>query len=81
MNRSRWIAWALAAVWAPLACALNPSLHVTQYGHNVWRAQDGLFAPVTAISQTRDGYLWIGTTTDLVRFDGVRFVPWASTGT
>ncbi len=26
--------------------------------------------------QTSDGYLWIGTTLGLVRFDGVRFVAW-----
>jgi ligand-binding sensor domain-containing protein len=26
--------------------------------------------------QTADGYLWIGTETGLVRFDGVRFVNW-----
>ena len=29
---------------------------------------------VTAVVQTRDGYLWLGTYTGLVRFDGVRFV-------
>ena len=28
--------------------------------------------------QTADGYLWIGTPAGLVRFDGVRFVPWSS---
>ena len=26
--------------------------------------------------QTHDGYMWIGTSAGLVRFDGVRFVPW-----
>lgn len=29
---------------------------------------------VTALAQTQDGYLWIGTYNGLVRFDGVRFV-------
>jgi ligand-binding sensor domain-containing protein len=28
------------------------------------------------MKQTSDGYLWIGTGTGLVRFDGVHFVPW-----
>jgi ligand-binding sensor domain-containing protein/signal transduction histidine kinase len=28
---------------------------------------------VTVIEQTRDGYLWVGTTAGLVRFDGVKF--------
>ena len=30
---------------------------------------------VTAIAQTRDGYLWIGTKDGLACFDGVRFTP------
>jgi signal transduction histidine kinase/ligand-binding sensor domain-containing protein len=39
--------------------------------------QDGYFAGApNAITQTSDGYLWIGTQGGLVRFDGVRFVPW-----
>src|SRR5262249_18332599 len=29
-----------------------------------------------AIAQTPDGYLWLGTDFGLVRFDGVRAVPW-----
>ena len=40
-----------------------------------WFAEDGLPQnAVTAVVQTRDGYLWLGTFTGLVRFDGVRFV-------
>jgi signal transduction histidine kinase/ligand-binding sensor domain-containing protein len=30
-----------------------------------------------AIAQTTDGYLWIGTESGLIRFDGIRFVPWS----
>ena len=39
--------------------------------------QDGFFdgAP-WSIAQTADGYLWIGGANGLLRFDGVRFVPW-----
>jgi len=49
----------------------------SQYAHTSWRLQDGAFNGIpTAIVQTTDGYLWIGTTSGLVRFDGVRFVPW-----
>jgi signal transduction histidine kinase/ligand-binding sensor domain-containing protein len=60
------------------AWAIDPATHITQYSHTAWRIQDGFFtgAP-TAIAQTSDGYLWIGTATGLFRFDGVRFVPWA----
>ncbi|MEO6035176.1 MAG: two-component regulator propeller domain-containing protein, partial [Verrucomicrobiota bacterium] len=28
---------------------------------------------ITAVMQSRDGYLWVGTYTGLLRFDGVRF--------
>jgi signal transduction histidine kinase/ligand-binding sensor domain-containing protein len=57
--------------------ALAPARHITQYGHSAWRIQDGFFSGApNAIAQTSDGYLWIGTQNGLVRFDGVRFVPW-----
>jgi ligand-binding sensor domain-containing protein/signal transduction histidine kinase len=40
----------------------------------IWRNADGLPSDsVTAILQTRDGFLWVGTTAGLVRFDGVKF--------
>ena len=58
-------------------CALNPNRNISQYAHNVWRMQDGFFTgKVNAIAQTTDGYLWFGTRMGLLRFDGVRFVPW-----
>lgn len=62
---------------ATSARAVDPNKHISQYAHTAWRIQDGIFtgAP-NAITQTVDGYLWIGTQTGLVRFDGVRFVPW-----
>ena len=56
--------------------ALDPAQHVSQYAHTAWRLQDGVFggAP-TAITQSSDGYLWVGTLTGLLRFDGARFAP------
>jgi ligand-binding sensor domain-containing protein len=60
------------------ASALDPDRHISQYGHTAWRLQDGVFAGAPqAMAQTADGYLWIGTASGLIRFDGVRFVPWA----
>ena len=39
-----------------------------------WHSADGLPSDsVTAIIQTRDGFLWVGTSGGLVRFDGVKF--------
>jgi ligand-binding sensor domain-containing protein len=60
-----------------LASALDPQARITQYRHTAWRVQDGAFdsAP-NAITQTTDGYIWIGTDSGLVRFDGVRFERW-----
>jgi signal transduction histidine kinase/streptogramin lyase len=59
------------------AMAVDPARHISQYGHTAWRIQDGVFSGApNAIAQTTDGYLWIGTQSGLVRFDGVRFVPW-----
>ena len=57
--------------------ALDPSLDISQYVHTSWTTQDGsLKSGVRCISQTSDGYLWLGTEFGLVRFDGARFVPW-----
>src|SRR5215472_3275799 len=45
------------------------------YLTDVWTSENGLpDNSVTAIAQTPDGYLWIGTYNGLARFDGVRFV-------
>src|SRR6267154_5805416 len=61
----------------PCAFALDPSLDINQYAHTSWKVRDG-FAKgrFTSIAQTSDGYLWLGTEFGLLRFDGVRAVPW-----
>ena len=56
------------------AFALDPARRLTQYVHRIWQVSQGLpQAAIYSISQTHDGYLWLGTQTGLVRFDGVRF--------
>jgi len=59
-----------------LADAEQAVQRLSQYGHASWHVQDGLFSSPNSITQTKDGYIWIGTDAGLVRFDGVRFVPW-----
>src|SRR5499433_1898044 len=60
-----------------VALAVDPNRYISQYGHTAWRIQDGVFSGApNALAQTTDGYIWIGTQSGLVRFDGVRFVPW-----
>ena len=56
------------------AHALDPNLAMSQYLHEHWGPEQGLpRGPVYAISQTADGYLWIGTEAGLFRFDGFTF--------
>jgi signal transduction histidine kinase/ligand-binding sensor domain-containing protein len=57
--------------------ALDPSLEISQYAHTAWTVRDGFaLGNVYAMAQTPDGYLWLGGEFGLVRFDGVRSVPW-----
>jgi len=57
--------------------AVNPSLDVSQYAHTSWSAKNGDFrGAVLSVTQTADGYLWLGTDIGLLRFDGARFVEW-----
>src|SRR5262245_48275513 len=70
------LAYALL-LWHPSALALDPSLDVSQYAHTSWKIRDGfLKSKITAVAQTTDGYLWLGTELGLSRFDGVRNVSW-----
>ena len=65
-----------------LACcsrifALDPALDVSQYAHTALKIRDGFSKGIiNSIAQTPDGYLWLGTEFGLLRFDGVRNVPW-----
>jgi signal transduction histidine kinase/ligand-binding sensor domain-containing protein len=75
--RYRRLATASLAVLAAgrPAAAMNPARALTQAQHRIWQVPQGLpEASVYAIHQTRDGYLWLGTQSGLVRFDGLRFV-------
>jgi signal transduction histidine kinase/ligand-binding sensor domain-containing protein len=64
-------------VLLPCAFALNPALDVSQYAHTAWLIRDGFTkGAIHAIAQTPDGYLWLGTELGLLRFDGVRNLPW-----
>jgi ligand-binding sensor domain-containing protein/signal transduction histidine kinase len=63
-----------ALCFAVSGSALDPARSVSQYLHDSWGAERGLPGEsITAIAQTSDGYLWIGTDKDLIRFDGLNF--------
>jgi ligand-binding sensor domain-containing protein len=53
---------------------LNLSRTISQYARERWGEKQGFPGDeVTAIAQTPDGYLWIGTKKGLIRFDGLGF--------
>jgi signal transduction histidine kinase/ligand-binding sensor domain-containing protein len=61
----------------PCVFALNPALDVNQFARTPWRIRDGFTRGViNSMAQTPDGYMWLGTEFGLLRFDGVRNVPW-----
>jgi signal transduction histidine kinase/ligand-binding sensor domain-containing protein len=66
-------------------CGLFPavSLSAPSKGvYDIWRVEEGVQqSPVTAIVQSHDGYLWLGTYHGLGRFDGVRLTLFNSSNT
>lgn len=63
----------LGLAWPGAARAVTT---VTNSGHliRIWQTEDGLPQnTVLAITQTRDGFLWVGTLAGLARFDGLHF--------
>ncbi len=74
--------WTFAACWLGF-CLVGPGLSAASstlaqasvpYTIDKWDSEDGLpNNEVLAMTQTRDGYLWLGTLNGLVRFDGIHF--------
>ena len=60
---------------APSLEARNGERSLSQHIRDRWGTESGFpGGPVYAITQTADGYLWIGAEKGLVRFDGLTFV-------
>ncbi len=68
--------WTLAAA-ALLLCGCSAALAAesdTRFSVDVFGTAQGLpSSAVLAVTQTRDGYLWVGTLNGLARFDGTQF--------
>ena len=59
------------------AHALDPDKAFHHYVRNTWSIEQGLpQISALAITQDRQGYLWVGTQAGLARFDGVRFTAY-----
>ena len=54
------------------ATSLDPTRSIAQFHHTSWTIADAMPANIWAITQTPDGYLWLGSVNGLYRFDGVR---------
>jgi signal transduction histidine kinase/ligand-binding sensor domain-containing protein len=74
----------VAAAIAVFVCGLAaPRLSaedsLPDYILSAWGTENGLKpGDVFAVAQDVDGYLWLGTPNGLIRFDGLRFTPWAA---
>jgi ligand-binding sensor domain-containing protein/signal transduction histidine kinase len=56
---------------------LDPSRSLQQHFLRTWTSENGLPQnSIRAISETQDGFLWIGTRGGLARFDGDTFITW-----
>jgi signal transduction histidine kinase/ligand-binding sensor domain-containing protein len=75
-----WLRNSLLAGLALVCCAsrvqaLDPNRILSQYMREHWGSEKGFTGgSVTALAQTPDGYLWIGTEKGLIRFDGFSFL-------
>jgi signal transduction histidine kinase/ligand-binding sensor domain-containing protein len=65
-----------------LAASSLPAAAAPGFEFDIWQTEQGLEQnPVTSVVQTSDGYLWVGTYTGLLRYDGVRVVVFDSGNT
>ncbi len=79
-GRLAWRLVGLAVAGLVVVChsvsvlAIDPNRTLSQYIHNTWGMDKGFpGGSITSIAQTPDGYLWIGTDTGIIRFDGINF--------
>jgi len=77
-RRVYWTKWCLLSVvcilnaWA--VRALEPTRQASAYSIQSWFTEHGLPSyKIRAVTQTRDGYLWIVTAQGIARFDGSQF--------
>jgi len=72
-RRKMWVL--LVAICVHRMGAMDPDRKMSQYVRDRWGSDQGLAGEVHAITQTNDGYLWVGTDRGLFRFDGFSFRP------
>jgi ligand-binding sensor domain-containing protein/two-component sensor histidine kinase len=76
VRSSHCTSWLAAAMLVIFASPLASFAQATHFTSTIWRSQDGLPENIVqALLQDSEGYLWVGTTGGLTRFDGARFSP------
>ena len=63
----------LASACCACSAAFSDDRTIVQFAHTAWGPKEGAPRPVTALAQTSDGSLWVGSLDGLYRFDGVVF--------
>jgi diguanylate cyclase (GGDEF)-like protein len=73
------VAFVAALLMPGLVLALDPAKALQHYVRKRWSVEEGLpQITVLAITQDRQGYLWVGTQTGLARFDGATFTSFTA---
>jgi signal transduction histidine kinase/ligand-binding sensor domain-containing protein len=75
---NRWgvVIGLLCFIWCITATALSQDTKLSEFRHTAWGTKEGVPSGiVTAIAQTSDGYLWMGSERGLSRFDGLQVRP------
>ena len=84
LNRAGFLVRVLWVCASTGGLALLPAYgeDASKSSYGIWQVEEGLEQnPITSVVQTRDGYLWAGTYTGLMRFDGVHVTVFDSATT
>lgn len=78
---AEFVLLALLTLPAPLPTHAEPRAPLAEYTVTTWTDKDGLTSGrVRALAQDTTGYLWLGTDSGVIRFDGFRFTSWEALG-
>ena len=66
------VLWLALTVAGPARADARPWT-LDRYQHSTWTTRDGAPVGVTSLTQTNDGFIWVGSSEGLFRFDGLRF--------
>ncbi len=80
-RRHGHLLWLVLGWWLAMAVEGSPPA-LPAYFARSWKTENGLpDNQVSAVHQTRDGYIWLSTYGGLVRFDGTQFTVFNSANT